>query len=285
LDFLMAEADAARRITLRDGASLEVESGGPEGAPAVLLVPGLGYGTSLWSAQVPALAERYRWIAVCPRGSGRSDPAPADWSVAGMAADLFDVQDAFGLPTAHLAGSSLGGLVCLEAARRSPERVRSLILLSTALIVETADFDPEVLAILQAVSSQPSPENARRGVEAALAPLPAEAPPEVRATREARIDRILEERWKSPPTPEGYRAQAMAGALYMAARLAPSYVGPALVISGAADRVIPARRSRELAAGLPGARYLEIAGAGHLVQLEKPEVVNLEMLAFLAGVG
>jgi pimeloyl-ACP methyl ester carboxylesterase len=73
----------------------------------------------------------------------------------------------------------------------------------------------------------------------------------------------------------------MAGALYMAARLAPDYAGPALVISGSADRVIRARRSRELAAGLPNGRFLEVEGAGHLVGLERPEVVNAAIVEFL----
>src|SRR5947199_8393371 len=137
-----------RRIALREGASVEVEVGGSAlrggAVGGVLLVPGLGYGTSLWSAQWPALAERHRLLALCPRGSGRSDPAPAAWSVAGMAADLLDVLDGESLPAAHLVGASLGGLVCLEAARQAPERVLSLVLLSTALIVEQEDFDPEV---------------------------------------------------------------------------------------------------------------------------------------------
>jgi 3-oxoadipate enol-lactonase len=238
----------------------------------------------MWSAQWPALGESHRWIAVCPRGSGRSDQVPADWSVAGMAGDLLSVLDAEDLPAAHLVGASLGGLVCLEAARQAPERVLSLVLLSTALVVETSDFDPEVVAVLTAASRDPTPEVARRGVETALAPLPADASSEVREARRAFVDRILEERWRSPPTPEGYRAQALAGGLYMAARHLPAYDGPALVISGSADRVIPVRRSRELAAGLPGGRFLEVAGAGHLVGLEQPEVVNRAIVSFLEEV-
>src|SRR5437868_4346792 len=107
----MPESPEIRRIPLRDGASVEVEMGGPvSGGAPVLLVPGLGYGTSLWSAQWPALAERYRLLALCPRGAGRSDPAPAGWSVGGMAEDVLDVLAAFDLPAAHLVGASLGGL-------------------------------------------------------------------------------------------------------------------------------------------------------------------------------
>lgn len=271
-----------RRIPLRDGAAVEVEVGGPvSGGMPVLLIPGLGYGPSLWRPQEPALAERYRTLVLCPRGTGRSDPAPAAWSVGGMAGDVLDILDALELPAAHLVGASLGGLVGLETAKQAPERVRSLVLLSTALIVEQEDFDPEVVAVLTAATRDPNPETARRGVEAALAPLPAAASPADRESREKLIDRILEERWKSPPSPEGYRAQAIAGALYMQARLTSDYAGPVLVISGAQDRVIRPRRSRQLAESLAHGRFLEIEAAGHLVGLERPEIVNEAILAFL----
>jgi len=259
--------------------------GGPvSGGMPVLLIPGLGYGPSLWSAQEPALAERYRTLVLCPRGTGRSDPAPAAWSVGGMAGDVLDILDALEIPAAHLIGASLGGLVGLETAKQAPERVRSLVLLSTALIVEQEDFDPEVVAVLTAATRDPNPETARRGVEAALARLPAGASQAERELREKLIDRILEERWKSPPSPEGYRAQAIAGAFYMQARLQSEYAGPALVISGAEDRVIRARRSRALAESLLQGRFVEVEGAGHLVGLERPEVVNRAMLQFLAEI-
>ena len=271
-----------RRIPLRDGAAVEVETGGPaSGGMPVLLIPGLGYGPSLWRPQEPALAERYRTLVLCPRGTGRSDLPPAAWSVGGMAGDVLDILDALELPAAHLVGASLGGLVGLETAKQAPERVRSLVLLSTALIVEQEDFDPEVVAVLTAATRDPNPETARRGVEAALAPLPVGASPAEREARERLIDRILEERWKSPPSPEGYRAQAIAGALYMQARLTSEYEGPALVISGAEDRVIRSKRSRQLAESLSNGRFVEVEGAGHLVGLERPEVVNAAILGFL----
>jgi pimeloyl-ACP methyl ester carboxylesterase len=58
--------------------------------------------------------------------------------------------------------------------------------------------------------------------------------------------------------------------------------GPALVIHGRQDRIIPVEHGRRLAAALPGARYLEVAGAGHNDLLARPEVWRA-MAGYLAG--
>lgn len=59
---------------------------------------------------------------------------------------------------------------------------------------------------------------------------------------------------------------------------------PVLVIHGAADRIIPAEHGRRLAAALPAARHLEIAGAGHNDLLARAEVWRA-MADYLAGAG
>ncbi len=60
---------------------------------------------------------------------------------------------------------------------------------------------------------------------------------------------------------------------------------PATVIAGDRDRLIPARRAGELAARIPGAELILVPGAGHLVILERPEVVNEAITSLLASVG
>jgi 3-oxoadipate enol-lactonase len=49
---------------------------------------------------------------------------------------------------------------------------------------------------------------------------------------------------------------------------------PTLVVCGAEDRVTPPTLSRALTQLIPGARYEEIANAGHLTNLERPEAFN-----------
>ena len=57
---------------------------------------------------------------------------------------------------------------------------------------------------------------------------------------------------------------------------------PTLVVVGTRDLITPARRSRVLAARIPGARLEVLPGCGHLVMLERPEALAGLLGAFSA---
>jgi len=60
---------------------------------------------------------------------------------------------------------------------------------------------------------------------------------------------------------------------------------PTLIVCGERDAISPPDEMRQLAAAIPQARYVEIAGASHMSPLEMPEPVNAELTAFLATLG
>ena len=57
---------------------------------------------------------------------------------------------------------------------------------------------------------------------------------------------------------------------------------PALVVHGDEDRIIPLENGRRLAEAIPGARFEQIAGAGHLYPTDEPKA-DRAVLRFLAG--
>jgi pimeloyl-ACP methyl ester carboxylesterase len=59
---------------------------------------------------------------------------------------------------------------------------------------------------------------------------------------------------------------------------------PTLVIVGDRDRLTPPKLAREIAAAIPGARYLELRGAGHCPMLEQPEAVNAALIELVTAV-
>ena len=59
---------------------------------------------------------------------------------------------------------------------------------------------------------------------------------------------------------------------------------PTLVVTGEEDKLTGPDEGRELAAGIPGARFLLVEQAGHLVNLERPDVVNEALLDFVAPI-
>ena len=119
---------------LRVGDQLvHVEQAG-QGEPVVLLH---GFGGSSWSWRhlMPALARRHRVIAPDLNGFGwtQRPREVAAYSYAGQAAMVLGVLRELGVERFHVIGHSYGGGLALWLAARHPERVRSLVLVSSVL--------------------------------------------------------------------------------------------------------------------------------------------------------
>jgi pimeloyl-ACP methyl ester carboxylesterase len=88
--------------------------------------------------------------------------------------------------------------------------------------------------------------------------------------------------WPTKPTP-GLRAQLDVAP---ETNRLPAYgqvAAPVLVVGFSDDRVLPPHLSREVADAFPLGRYLEIADAGHLGFIERPDAVNTAVLEFFAA--
>jgi pimeloyl-ACP methyl ester carboxylesterase len=121
------------------------DSGSPPGTAAdaqvvVLLHPGIADSRS-WDLVRPLLAERVRVIRYDARGYGQSPPPTAEYR---QVDDLVAVLDHFGVPSAHLAGCSMGGGTAIDLALMKPDRVRSLTLLAPGVSGYEWPADPEV---------------------------------------------------------------------------------------------------------------------------------------------
>ncbi|HXW46979.1 MAG TPA: alpha/beta hydrolase [Streptosporangiaceae bacterium] len=103
------------------------EDSGGAGPVLVLLHEGVA-DSRMWDPVWPALTASYRVIRYDVRGYGKSGPATQDYTLAG---DLRAVLAHFGIPRAHLAGCSMGGLCAVEFALAEPDRVQSLVLLAS----------------------------------------------------------------------------------------------------------------------------------------------------------
>ncbi|MFN0058963.1 MAG: alpha/beta fold hydrolase [Planctomycetota bacterium] len=118
------------RVTAPDGVIIHCVSAGA-GTPALVFVHGWSCDHSYWEAQLPEFAAQHRVVAIDLPGHGRSGRNRQVWNLASYGADVATVLEQLEIRDAVLVGHSMGGPVAVEAARRVPDRVTSIIGIDT----------------------------------------------------------------------------------------------------------------------------------------------------------
>lgn len=229
----------------------------------VILLPGLACDAALWDGQRAALSAAHEVVV--------SDVHTRATHLPEMAAKLL----AEHAGTLVLAGSSMGGMLALHAWRHAPHRVRGLALLGTSARPDT----PELVALrtqaIELFAAGRTDEVLLANVPLAIHPGHAEHTKLVDTylamIRRAGVQQLIAQN-------RAVMARADARPWLPAIRC------PTLVLCGLGDLLTPPEHSREIAAGVPGARLELLADCGHLLTLEQPARVNQILLDWLAGI-
>jgi 3-oxoadipate enol-lactonase len=260
-------------FAVSDGVRLAYEELGA-GEP-VLFVQGLGYDRRGFGPLPRLLADDFRVIVFDNRGVGDSDVPEGPYSVAQMAADAVAVLDAAGVDSAHVLGVSLGGYIAQEVAVRRPERVRRLVLVSTA--PGGPNQYPMPPRGVEAFGRYPTMEREaglRLMVENSLGDHAVRERPEL-------VEEVYAYRLERAPAIAGWQAQAYAGATFDAFDRIPAIAAPTLVIQGGADTVVDPRNADLLAERIPGAMVHVVPDRGHLVIWQEGELLAPVVREFL----
>jgi 3-oxoadipate enol-lactonase len=243
---------------------------GSGGVP-LLFLHGVGSDRSAWSGQLVRFGGERMTIAIDMPGYGDSEPGRETGSGREeFARAALAVLDALEVEKAHVCGLSLGGVVALEMVGQAPERVASLVL------ADTFARHPEGFAILdRSLAGVAALGMAGLAGSRADALLAHPADPDVRRAVVDTMSRI---------DSAAYARAAEAVWLADQRRQAASVSCPTLVLYGSEDRITPPALSEELKSLIPHAGLIEIAGAGHLPNLEQPAIFNRVLAAFLAEV-
>ncbi len=248
--------------------------------PALVLVMGIGYDSSLWTlAQVPAFSTEFSVVLVDNRDAGRSSKASHPYQIADMADDLAGLLDALEIPRTHLLGLSMGGMIAQEFALRHPDRLDRLVLTGTGAAPGQSAVDPiQIWSWVKANDATGEVFGGQQFVSLFSTTF-------LRNHEAVRDTAELLASNPYPMSPEAYGRQADAYRQFDALDRLGGITAPTLVVVGEQDLLTPPWIAREVADAIPGARFEVIRGDGssHLVPIERPDDFNRLVSDFLAG--
>jgi pimeloyl-ACP methyl ester carboxylesterase len=268
------------RELVRDGARLSYAVAGD--GPPLVLVHGLGGTIENWRALAPRLAERHRVVVPDLPGHGRSEALPEAPDVDPIADAVLAVAAAESAVPAAWIGHSLGGLLALRAAARRPEAVRGIVLAASAGIGSTSRSAQVALTLLGLVQPGKAIAPFRHGW--AGSPLGRRVAFGWWGVADTdALEPELAEAFLVGPARHTNIRQAGRALLATDPRDELDRVScPCLCLWGASDKWVKLADGVEYARRL-GAPLRTVAGCGHLLIGERPEVCLAAIEEFVAG--
>lgn len=243
--------------------------------PCVVMLHGAQNDHSVWALQSRYLAHHgYRVLAFDLPAHGRS-AGPVLPSVEAMAAWVIAQCKTLDVTQAHVVGHSMGSLIALEMSGQSPDMVRSLALLGSAV--------PMPVSASLLLATQDSPIQAIEQINAwshraSVAAYTAVNPGFSHIGMGQRLMQRMQQQHGAGVLPSDFAAcNAYAGGAARALAL----TAPCLIMNGANDSMTMAKAARTLAKTIPHAHCEILPNCGHALMSEQPDTVLTQLIKHL----
>jgi 3-oxoadipate enol-lactonase len=264
-----AQKRAAGGAVAVDGGTLYYEMAG-KGEP-IVFIHGGQMDRRMWDDQFDLFARHFKVIRYDVRGYGKSSLPARGYSCTD---DLYSLLKALHVNKAHFVGLSLGGRIAIDFALTHPEMVAGLVLVGPGLsgFQFSNDGGARYWAVVEAARDKSYAEAAELWLKD-----PYMAPAMANSALQSKLRKLASENgpaWLMNPLLERDLKPPAVG------RLAEIHA-PTLIIVG--DRDVPDIQKivEKLSTDISGAKKVVIRGAGHIVNMEKPDEFNRALFDFL----
>ena len=245
---------------------------GKEGAPWLVFSNSLATDLTMWDQQAADFASSFRVLRYDQRGHGKTEAPAGRYSFDMLIADALALMDALDIKRANFCGLSMGGATALGLAQRHPDRMERVIVCDSgcASTPQSAQQWEERIAVAQTSGMEPLVEStATRWF-----------PPDVIASNPPYLDRARAMIRNTPVN--GFIGCAAALADHDFRSAVASTKPPVLFLAGEKDAggAVPTAM-KALHQDLKGSRYVELAGAGHISNLDDPTGFTRALKDFL----
>jgi 3-oxoadipate enol-lactonase len=248
-----------------------------KGPEAILFIHGFMLNCHMYERQVEVLKDRYRCILFDLRGQGASEVSEKGYGIYDLVDDTAKLIEQLECAHCHVAGLSMGGFIAMRLAKRYPELVRSLILISTSAAAESK-AGARSYKLLGFIHNRISQSFA----VGKITPI------------------LFGEQWLNDPSQAEaqtyWQEQMLNNDKYAFGQTLNSILTrddfasnlpemdlPVLIISGTADAAVDPAQSEHMHAEFPNSKLVRVPGAGHTPPVEAPDVVSDAMREFLVS--
>jgi 3-oxoadipate enol-lactonase len=255
----------------RDG-RFGYEATGDLGGTPLVFLHGIGGAARTWRGQLASFGDRYRAVAWDMPGYGGSAPLP-NVSITTLADALQDFLQQIGASRPILVGHSIGGMIVQQWLIKHPGAATAVVLAQTSPAFGKAEGDWQK----QFIEARLGPLDRGETMETLAPSLVKELVGDHPDTGGMQVARDC-----MASVPEAsYRAMMLALLGFDQRKALGDIAVPTLVLSGSKDKNAPAPMMAKMATYIPSATYIELEGAGHLVNLEQPRAFDAALAQFL----
>jgi 3-oxoadipate enol-lactonase len=255
-----------------NGITINYQIDGPDKAPCLVFSNSLATTIAMWDEQAAALKDRFRVLRYDQRGHGATEAPPGRYPFDTLLADALGLLDVLAIKTAHFAGLSMGGATALGLAEKHPDRFDRIIVCDSPCQSTPASSQQWEERIIVAKE---------KGMAALVEPTISRwFPAETVAKNPPHLDKV---RGMIRDTPvNGFIGCAAALAAHDYASAAAAVKCPVLFMVGEKDGATPAAM-RKLSEKLSGSQFVELPGAGHISNMDRPAEFTRAVRDFLTA--